>query len=274
MATFTPTADVVAEAVQAGYFPPRHTVEITDVTELTPGVVRLAFHDPYIAAHAKPAQFVNLYTKDPMRLMPRPFGVSEINGDEVSVIFAVVGEGTAEFAQYQAGDTVDVLGPLGRPFNTKAPAHYLLVAGGLGVPPLVRAAQHLAADEQTTTTAVVGYRDVRFADDVFARYADHTVSIDNAHGNVVTLLDQLEADGKLAADGLETVILSCGPLPMMKAVAAWAAKRSLACQLSMEQRMGCGFGTCVLCTVDTVDGRLKVCADGPVFTREQLGWGE
>ena len=274
MPTFTPTYDVVEEAVAAGYFPPRHPVEITAVAELAPGVVRMDFRDPYIAKHAKPAQFVNLYTKDPMRLMPRPFGVSEINGDEVSVIFAVVGDGTAEFATYRPGDTVDVLGPLGRPFATQTPAHYVLVAGGLGVPPLVRAAQHLASDAQSKTTAVVGYRDERFADDLFERYAGATLSIDNAHGNVVTLLDRLEADGGLTQDGLETVILSCGPLPMMKAVAAWAAKRSLACQLSMEQRMGCGYGTCVLCTVDTVDGRLKVCADGPVFTREQLGWGE
>ena len=73
---------------------------------------------------------------------------------------------------------------------------------------------------------------------------------------------------------LKPVVLSCGPLPMMKAVAAWAAKRGIEAQLSLEQRMGCGYGTCVLCTVDTAEGRLKVCSDGPVFTREQLGWGE
>ena len=69
-------------------------------------------------------------------------------------------------------------------------------------------------------------------------------------------------------------MLACGPLPMMQAVAAWCAQRDLACQLSMEQRMGCGYGTCVLCTIDTVAGRLKVCSEGPVFTREQLGWGK
>ena len=79
-ATFLPT---VAEATAAGYFPGRHTVEVTEVTELTPGVVRFTFRDPYIAAHAKPAQFVNLFSHDPMKLLPRPFGVSEVSGDLV-----------------------------------------------------------------------------------------------------------------------------------------------------------------------------------------------
>lgn len=93
MTTFTPTHDVVTEATAAGFFPPRHNVEITQVTELTDRVMRLTFRDPFIASHAKPAQFVNLFTHDDFMLMPRPFGVSEVDGDEVSVIFAVVGHG-------------------------------------------------------------------------------------------------------------------------------------------------------------------------------------
>ena len=96
MTTFTPTHDVVTEATAAGFFPPRHNVEITQVTELTDRVMRLTFRDPFIASHAKPAQFVNLFTHDDFMLMPRPFGVSEVDGDEVSVIFAVVGHGTEQ----------------------------------------------------------------------------------------------------------------------------------------------------------------------------------
>lgn len=91
---------------------------------------------------------------------------------------------------------------------------------------------------------------------------------------MVDLLNKLEQGDDLKAYDRKPIILSCGPLPMMKAVAAWAAERGIPAQLSMEQRMGCGYGTCVLCTIDTVDGRLKVCSDGPVFTREQLGWGK
>ena len=272
--TFTPTHDVVAEAQAAGYFPPRHSVEVTAISELTNGVVRLTFRDPFIAAHAKPAQFVNLFTRDDLMLMPRPFGVSEVEGDEVSVIFAVIGHGTEDLARLEAGDYVDVLGPLGRGFNLKQDANYILVGGGLGVPPLIYAAQKLTEVDNSFATAVFGYRNEHFAEDYVSRYADWSWSIDESEGNVIDLLNRLEQEDDLKAFDRKPVILSCGPLPMMKAVAEWAAKRSIPCQLSMEQRMGCGYGTCVLCTVDTVDGRLKVCSDGPVFTREQLGWGE
>ena len=252
MTTFTPTHDVVAEATAAGFFPPRHNVEITQVAELTDRVMRLTFRDPFIVSHAKPAQFVNLFTHDDFMLMPRPFGVSEVNGDEVSVIFAVVGHGTEQLAQLQAGDTVDVLGPLGRGFNLKEDANYILVGGGLGVPPLIYAAQRLAEHDASFATAVFGYRNDHFAEEYVSRYADWSWSIDDAEGNVVDLLNKLEQDDDLKAYDRKPIILSCGPLPMMKAVAAWAAERDIPAQLSMEQRMGCGYGTCVLCTIDTV----------------------
>ena len=87
---------------------------------------------------------------------------------------------------------------------------------------------------------------------------------------MVDLLNQIE--DSINVDGLTTVILSCGPTPMMKAVASWAQSRGIGCQLSLEERMGCGYGTCVVCVVDTLEGRKKVCADGPVFTAEELGW--
>ncbi len=273
-ATFTPVDDVVSQATSAGFFPGRHAVDVTDVRRLSDGVFRLTFRDGYIAAHAKAAQFVNLFSHDSMMLMPRPFGVSEVRDDLVSVIFAIVGKGTQEFSRLHAGDRIDVLGPLGRGFNLKEDANYILVGGGLGVPPLIYAAQRLAEHDASFATAVFGYRNDHFAEEYVSRYADWSWSIDDAEGNVVDLLNKLEQDDDLKAYDRKPIILSCGPLPMMKAVAAWAAERDIPAQLSMEQRMGCGYGTCVLCTIDTVDGRLKVCSDGPVFTREQLGWGE
>ena len=222
-ATFMPT---VGQAREAGFFPSRHTVEIVDNRMLADGVYRLTFRDEFIAGHAKPAQFVDVYSNNPSRLMPRPFGVAEVDGDEVSLIFAVVGKGTAEFSELRAGDTIRVMGPLGNSFNTKENANYVLVAGGLGVPPLVRAAQAIAESEGSTSTAVFGYRNVRFGDGYVGRYADKTYSIDESEGNVVTLLDRIE--NELVNGELKPVVLSCGPLPMMKAVAAWAAKRGTA----------------------------------------------
>ena len=139
-ATFTPVDDVVSQATSAGFFPGRHAVDVTDVRRLS-------------------------------------VGVSEVRDDLVSVIFAVVGKGTQEFSRLHAGDRIDVLGPLGRPFNTKRDAHYLLVGGGLGVPPLIYAAQRLQASEKSHSTAVFGYRNVHFADEIVSSYAHRTLSI-------------------------------------------------------------------------------------------------
>ena len=266
----TAFSHTVAQAEQAGRTPTRRTVDVTDVRELTPGVVRFTFRDEFIAANTEPGQFVNLYSHNPQHLMPRPFGVSEVDGDKVSLIFAVVGYGTEEFAALTVGDHVDVLGPLGKPFNIRTDADYLLVGGGLGIPPLLEAAQALSERADCHTTAVLGYRDAHFADVYAEKYADEVHSIDESEGNVLTLLERLWPG--LQERGRELIILSCGPTPMMKAVAEWAAKRGGDAQLCMEQRMGCGYGTCVACTVDTRDGREKVCEAGPVFTAHQLGW--
>ncbi|KFI65985.1 2-polyprenylphenol hydroxylase [Bifidobacterium cuniculi] len=268
-ASFIPTT---AQATAAGYYPPRRTVEVTGVRQLAQGVFRLTFRDAFIAEHAKPAQFVNLYSHNPLHMSPRPFGVADVHGDEVAVIFAVVGYGTDEFSRMQAGDRIDVLGPLGKSYDVGADAHYVLVGGGLGIPPLLRAAQVLSAREDATVTTVFGYRNEHFADEFVAPFADRALAIDESEGNVITLLERIEHE--LRTGQRPVTILSCGPLQMLKAVSSWAANRDIACQFSLEERMGCGYGTCVVCVVDTVDGRQKVCVDGPVFTPEQLGWTE
>ena len=196
------------------------------------------------------------------------------SGDEVSVIFAVVGHGTEQLAGLQAGDTVDDARPA-RPRlqpQGRRQLHSCRRRTRRALANLRRA--KLAEHDASFATAVFGYRNDHFAEEYVSRYADWSWSIDDAEGNVVDLLNKLEqGDDLKALRSQADHFLSCGPLPMMKAVADWAAERGIPAQLSMEQRMGCGYGTCVLCTIDTVDGRLKVCSDGPVFTREQLGWG-
>lgn len=251
----------------------RRTIEVLNNEKLDEGVYRLTLRDCEITKHATPAQFVNLYSPDPTAMLPRPFGVASVKDDTFTLIFAVIGKGTAEFSKLKSGDSVDALGPLGLGFDISKSAHYLLVSGGLGVPPIMCAAQTLSERNDSSVTAVLGYREKRFADDLMKEYIADVQSITNAEGTVITLLDELEQNGHFNfVDDLPTVILSCGPLPMMKAVAHWANERNIECQLSLEARMGCGYGTCVACVVDTLEGRLKVCNEGPVFDAKRLGW--
>ncbi|WEV59955.1 dihydroorotate dehydrogenase electron transfer subunit [Bifidobacterium sp. ESL0728] len=265
------TRTVEQQAIKAGRKPGRRTDEVIAASVLSDGIYELVIRDPYVARTAEPAQFVNLYPSDARMVLPRPFGVAKIEGDDVTLIYQIVGAGTQEFSQLQAGDVVDVLGPLGKPFDVSKPANYVLVGGGLGVPPLLYAAQILnQRNDGSEVTSVFGYRDECFADDLVAPFADRTHSIVNAEGNVVDLLNDIEDE--LNNAGKQPIILSCGPTPMMKAVAAWASKRNIPAQFSLEARMGCGYGACVACVVDTPSGRLKVCKDGPVFTTEELGW--
>lgn len=251
----------------------RRAIEVIDNQKLDDGVYRLTLRDSAIAECALPAQFVNLYSPDSTTMLPRPFGVASVEGDTFTLIFAVVGVGTKAFSRLRAGDSVDVLGPLGIGYDISKSAHYILVSGGLGVPPLICASQALSKCENSTVSAILGYRDKRFADDLMKEYISDVHSITNSEGTVITLLNKLEEENHFNFnDNLPIVILSCGPLAMMKAVSHWAHERSIECQLSLEARMGCGYGTCVACVVDTLEGRLKVCNEGPVFDSKRLGW--
>nr|WP_033520647.1 dihydroorotate dehydrogenase electron transfer subunit [Bifidobacterium bohemicum] len=272
MSTAT-SAAVVQEAERFGRKPGRRVDEIVRAGTLAEGVYELVIRDAYVARNAKPAQFVNLYPADASLLLPRPFGVAEVTGDEVTLIYQVAGAGTRQFTQLAAGDAVDVLGPLGKPFDLDKSANYVLVGGGLGIPPVMLAAQALSVRDDVTVTTAFGYRNERFADDLVAQYVDAPHSITNEEGNVIDLLDSIVPELEAAAKaGRPPIVLSCGPTPMMKAVAQWGGRHGAEVQLSLEARMGCGYGACVACVVDTPQGRLKVCKDGPVFTSEQLGW--
>lgn len=269
----------IRQATNAGFIPSRRPAQVVSCTELSQGVIELRLRDAYIAQHAQPAQFVNLYSADPLQLLPRPFGVASVEGDEFTLIFAVVGSGTREFAALKAGQQVDVLGPLGIGFELATSRPIVLVGGGLGVPPLIFTAQKLASESRSSQArAVFGYRDEHFADDIMRPYVEALHTISNAQGNVITVLDEIEsellhdANGNLLDESHRPVVLTCGPNAMMKAVALWASKRHMPCYASMEQRMACGYGTCVTCTVDTIHGRKKVCVDGSVFSAHELGW--
>ena len=208
-------------------------------------------------------------------LLRRPISVALTLADEpentAALIFEVKGEGTRWLSQRKVGDQVDVLGPLGNGFTVEEGGRYLLVGGGIGVPPLLGYAEAFHKD----SVAVLGFRSAdrviladRFQDACKEAYLCTDDGSMGRHGFVDAQVEDI-----LAKDKDFTAILACGPKPMLKNVAKVAAKFGVPCQVSMEERMACGVGACLGCAIQMADGSMKhVCKDGPVFYAQEVDW--
>ncbi len=213
------------------------------------------------SAISRPGQFVNLKLEG--FFLRRPISVCDWDEDSLTLIYKVVGRGTDAMAQLRPGAELDVLIGLGNGYDlSKAGPQPLLVGGGVGVPPLYGLAKRLTHCEPTV---VLGFNT---ASEVFAQEAFEALG-------VRTIL--CTADGSRGVRGFVTDALpesysyfyACGPLPMLRALHAASVTSG---QLSLEERMGCGFGACVGCTVQTTSGRKRVCRDDPVMEKEDLLW--
>lgn len=234
----------------------------------------LAAGDMVRTSFRAPGQFVHIKCGDGL-LLRRPISVCSCQEDEpedlITIVFEVRGAGTDWLALRQAGDTLDVLGLLGNGFSLKRDGRYLLVGGGIGVPPLRGCAQYTRGK----STAILGFRsrDKTILTDLLMREcAKVMLATDDGslgyHGFVDALVRQ-----ELSQDHGYDAVLACGPKPMLKSVAAAADEFGVLCQVSMEERMGCGVGACLVCACKTRDGRYKhVCKDGPVFDAKEVDW--
>ncbi len=221
-----------------------------------------------------PGQFVHINCGH-SRLLRRPISVCSCQEDQpedtLSIAFEVRGEGTAWLARRPVGHNVDVLGLLGNGFDIRPEGRYLLVGGGIGVPPMRGCAQYTGG----RSTTILGFRSKEkaallklFEGDCAKTLAATDDGSLGHHGFVDELVRQ-----ELAQDRTYDGVLACGPKPMLRSVAKAAAGFGVPCQVSMEERMGCGVGACLVCACDMADGARKhVCKDGPVFYAEEVDW--
>ena len=221
-----------------------------------------------------PGQFVHINCGH-SRLLRRPISVCSCQEDQpedtLSIAFEVRGEGTAWLARRPVGHSVDVLGLLGNGFDIRPEGRYLLVGGGIGVPPMRGCAQYTGG----RSTALLGVRSKEkaallklFEGDCAKTLAATDDGSLGHHGFVDELVRQ-----ELAQDRAYDGVLACGPKPMLRSVAKAAAGFGVPCQVSMEERMGCGVGACLVCACDMADGARKhVCKDGPGFYAEEVDW--
>lgn len=238
----------------------------------------LALRAPAIAGTAQPGQFVHLRVpRLEEAVLRRPFSVLGAEGENLTILYKIVGKGTQAMAQLSAGDRVSLLGPLGNgfPLDTGG-AHPALVGGGYGVAPLLFLARRLAKGG-TVFVGGAAAADILCADEFRAAGWDARVTTED--GSLGTRgLVTAALDAWLAERGTRRIVFyACGPDGMLRAVADRAAAAGARAWVSMDRRMGCGAGVCLACVlrVRTSDGRTswaRACRDGPVFEARTIVW--
>jgi len=272
---------------------------ISSNAEVMPGVHLMWIEAPDIAAMAQPGQFITVRCGD--FILRRPFSIHQVGSNnviasdlpakawqagakqsQVAILFKVTGKGTLWLSQRKAGEKIDILGPLGKGFAIAPNSEkLLLVAGGIGIAPLVLLIQQASSHRRITlihgaTTA--------------AQLFPNACQLPAISRERVQFIPVAE-DGSAGQKGKATDVLpdyldwadqvyACGPVDMYRAMAQMSlrAKRSnlklRKCQVSLEVRMGCGFGACYCCTINTRKGLQQVCRDGPVFELDDIIWQE
>lgn len=227
-----------------------------------------------LAQFCKPGQFINLYCEEGTRMLPRPISICEVAKltKAIRIVYRVAGAGTKELSELPVDSEVQIMGPLGNGFTLKEDKA-ILVAGGIGIPPMLQLAKELKKVEKTI---VLGFRDSNtFLMREFSSIPKTKIVIateDGSLGVKGNVIDAIKAEG-VTGD----VIYSCGPTPMLRAIKEYAAEKNIEAQISMEERMACGIGACLACVCKSKDvdhhtnvHNKRVCKEGPVFNAQEV----
>lgn len=235
----------------------REILSVISCRDLNAGVYELVLSG---ASDMRAGQFVELSV--PGFYLRRPISVADSADGVLTLLVKEAGEGTKKLRTVKSGDTVDALTGLGNGFDLNAEKP-LLVGGGIGCAPLYKLAKDFAA-AGVRPTAVLGFRnaaEVYYAEE-FARFCDVVIATDDGSAGV-------RGNAVSAAEGVDfDRFYACGPQVMLRA----AAQKLVYGQVSLEARMGCGFGACMGCSIKTTKGYARVCKEGPVFEAEEVVW--
>ena len=246
-------------------------LSVVQCEQLKPDIFALHLRSPYISSTILPGQFINIKVQSgTYPLLRRPFSVAYKKDDVISIIFNIVGEGTRILSEKKPGDSIDVLGPLGRSFTFPGhAASVLLVAGGLGMAPMPILTQALVNNGIHRIETFLGARTKDYLVDYNLKNV-HYATDDSSmgfHGTVVSLVEQWLRENTDHEDK-PVYVYACGPNPMLMELQKMLANRRIGGQVSLECVMACGIGICQGCPVGSRDGTKKyqlVCKDGPVF---------
>ncbi len=249
--------------------------KVLDNQKILPNYWQLDLYAPKAASLAQAGQFIMLQTTPYAEpFLKRPMSLNRINPEEgtLRIIYQIVGKGTQILTTIPAGGEMDIIGPQGNGWMIqKDYRKALLVGGGAGIAPLLQLAINLA-EKEIKLDILLGAadRDAIFNHQEFLQMASVSVAtMDGSRGHKGFVTDLLPQTPDY------DMIYTCGPNPLMEKVALWAGQKGQACQVSLEERMGCGIGTCMgcVCKIKSKDGSIaykRVCKDGPVFDGEEV----
>ncbi|MCR4754888.1 MAG: dihydroorotate dehydrogenase electron transfer subunit [Lachnospiraceae bacterium] len=271
--------------------------KVLSQTKLQNGIYDLKI-ETVLAKEAHAGQFVGIYTNDKSKLLPRPISICEADDKTLRLVYRVTGAGTGteNISLLKEGDEVYILGILGNGYDVSEILdkykHPVLMGGGIGIPPMLELSKELH-----TGSVILGYRDSNtFLDDEFREIlGDDNVYIATEDGSVGTqgnVLDVMKDNLQMKmiekssdVEGAQMdkdialcdIILACGPMPMLRAIAKYARDNGIKAYVSLEERMACGVGACLGCITKTKDidehsqvKNTRICTDGPVFDTEML----
>ena len=235
---------------------------IVSNTALTDCVYKMVLAGDTSAITA-PGQFVNIRLEG--LFLRRPISVCDYDGETLTIVYKVVGKGTAQMAAMAPGEKLDILTGLGNGYDLTLSGHRpVLLGGGVGVPPMYNLAKKLVA-EGKTVSVILGFNpksEIFYEEEFKALGCNVTVTtVDGSYGKKGFVTDALPED--------YTYFYTCGPEPMLKAV--YRATNTSG-QMSFEERMGCGFGACMGCSCKTLTGYKRICKEGPVMKKEEILW--
>lgn len=250
--------------------------KVKQIQMLAPGIFKMTLFSDYVSENAKPGQFVNVKCGDGINaLLRRPISICSVSraAGTFDMVFQLKGIGTEILSKKRPGDLVDIIAPLGNPFAIpSADSKIAVVGGGIGIFPLLFLLKEYKASYKK---AFLGFRSKEFVV-LEEEFSSHTGELliatdDGSKGSKGLVTELLQKD---LAKGGHDLIYTCGPMPMIKRVAGLASNAAIRCQVSMEQRMGCGIGACLVCACKTRLGDeweySHVCKDGPVYWAEDV----
>lgn len=245
---------------------------ITSINHINSNLIRIKFYAPEIARLAKPGQFINIKVDETtVPLLRRPFSIHYVEGNEVEIVLGVIGLGTHKLAGKKLGDTLDILGPLGKPFDIIGNENSsVLIGGGLGATPLPLLSNELRKQNRNIIT-LLGARskNLLLKDHLLNIHAATDDGSEGYQGNVIDLFEEL-----ILKQGEEKIkAYVCGPTAMLLSLDKLKAKYKFSCEVSLETSMACGIGICQGCAVERLNNEKKfslACIDGPVFDINEI----